>query len=205
MTLSESKSTATWGSTGQHHRCSGAEIHASATAQTGSIIGSSAIITWRSRSRYSKDLIRRCRYVEVQCDLSRGGQFLTARARRHRLSRIRSEYSGWKRPVAVLSRSRNRRLPGIVPLSPETSLVRRAMLCSGFFKTRVRPAIAMARFSRRTQPIHLVLSMAYRCNRFVNETAKSYRVFLVPIIDSLCNGSCDVTVLAFAMFFIGRL
>jgi Flp pilus assembly protein TadG len=41
-----------------------------------------------------------------------------------------------------------------------------------------------------------------QCNRFINGSAASYRVFLVPIIDELCNGRCDVNVLGFAMFFI---
>lgn len=40
------------------------------------------------------------------------------------------------------------------------------------------------------------------CNRFTSPSAKSYRLVLVPIIKNLCNGSCKVTVVQFAMFFI---
>ena len=46
------------------------------------------------------------------------------------------------------------------------------------------------------------LEMRSTCNRFIDPTLRSYRVVLVPIIESLCNGKCDVTVLDFAMFFI---
>ncbi|HUF53506.1 MAG TPA: pilus assembly protein TadG-related protein [Dehalococcoidia bacterium] len=41
-----------------------------------------------------------------------------------------------------------------------------------------------------------------QCNRFSNPNTASYRLLLVPIIDSLCNGSCDVTVVGFALFFV---
>ena len=46
------------------------------------------------------------------------------------------------------------------------------------------------------------LSIDAACNKFTNPSAASYQLVLVPVIDSLCNGSCDVTVQEFAMFFI---
>ena len=46
------------------------------------------------------------------------------------------------------------------------------------------------------------LAIAASCNKFTNPTAASYQLVLVPVIDSLCNGSCDVTVQEFALFFI---
>ena len=56
MTLSESKSTATWGLVlGNIIDVLGAEIHASATAQTGSIIGSSAIASLAVEKSVLKD------------------------------------------------------------------------------------------------------------------------------------------------------
>ncbi len=46
------------------------------------------------------------------------------------------------------------------------------------------------------------LSLVPRCNRFTSPTAASYRLILVPIIDELCNGRCDVNILGFGLFFI---
>ena len=46
------------------------------------------------------------------------------------------------------------------------------------------------------------LSIDPICNKFVNASAASYRLALLPVIDNLCNGSCDVTVQEFALFFI---
>lgn len=46
------------------------------------------------------------------------------------------------------------------------------------------------------------LAIAAVCNKFTNPTAASYQLVLVPVIDSLCNGSCDVTVQEFSMFFL---
>ena len=40
------------------------------------------------------------------------------------------------------------------------------------------------------------------CNKFTNPTAASYQLILVPVIDGLCSGSCDVTVQKFSMFFL---
>ncbi len=46
------------------------------------------------------------------------------------------------------------------------------------------------------------LAIAAICNKFTNPSAASYQLVLVPVIDSLCNGSCTVTVQEFALFFI---
>ncbi|MCH8051764.1 MAG: pilus assembly protein [Chloroflexi bacterium] len=46
------------------------------------------------------------------------------------------------------------------------------------------------------------LSIAAICNKFTNPSAASYQLILVPVIDTLCNGSCTVTVQEFALFFI---
>jgi hypothetical protein len=40
------------------------------------------------------------------------------------------------------------------------------------------------------------------CDRFVSDSAASYRVIIVPVIDGLCNGHCTVNVLGFALFFV---
>jgi hypothetical protein len=40
------------------------------------------------------------------------------------------------------------------------------------------------------------------CNPWVDGGYTSLRVIVVPIIDSLCNGSCDVTVTGFTMFWL---
>ena len=40
------------------------------------------------------------------------------------------------------------------------------------------------------------------CNRFTSPSAQSYRFVMIPVIKALCNGSCQVTVVEFAMFFI---
>ncbi|MBI1885861.1 MAG: hypothetical protein HYS09_06070 [Chloroflexi bacterium] len=45
----------------------------------------------------------------------------------------------------------------------------------------------------------------FGCDRFRNPDAASYRVIVVPVIDSLCNGQCEVDVLRFALFFIEGL
>ena len=46
------------------------------------------------------------------------------------------------------------------------------------------------------------LALVPQCNRFTSPTAESYRLILVPIIDELCTGRCDVTILGFGLFFI---
>jgi Flp pilus assembly protein TadG len=47
-------------------------------------------------------------------------------------------------------------------------------------------------------------SLTARCNRWAGVT-DSKRVVLVPVISSFCNGSCSVTILYFAMFFLNSL
>jgi len=45
-----------------------------------------------------------------------------------------------------------------------------------------------------------------RCNPFqASPPSDSQRVIIAPVIDQLCNGSCDVTILYFAMFFLEDL
>jgi len=46
------------------------------------------------------------------------------------------------------------------------------------------------------------LAIAASCNKFTSPSAASYQLVLVPVIDTLCNGSCTVTVQEFALFFI---
>ena len=46
------------------------------------------------------------------------------------------------------------------------------------------------------------LALVPQCNRFTSPTATSYRLILVPVIDELCNGRCDVTIQGFGLFFI---
>lgn len=48
----------------------------------------------------------------------------------------------------------------------------------------------------------LRLALVPQCNRFTSPTAESYRLILVPVIDELCGGRCDVTILDFGLFFI---
>lgn len=43
------------------------------------------------------------------------------------------------------------------------------------------------------------------CNPFVNSKYDSHRVMIIPIIDELCNGSCEVTITGFALFFLERV
>ncbi len=40
------------------------------------------------------------------------------------------------------------------------------------------------------------------CNPFANGTYKSLRVVIVPLVDSFCNGRCNVTITGFALFFL---
>lgn len=40
------------------------------------------------------------------------------------------------------------------------------------------------------------------CNPWTTGGYESHRVIIVPIVDALCNGSCDVTVINFGMFFL---
>ncbi len=43
------------------------------------------------------------------------------------------------------------------------------------------------------------------CNPFLASSYSSLRVLIVPVIDELCNGSCSVTVVNFALFFLERI
>ena len=40
------------------------------------------------------------------------------------------------------------------------------------------------------------------CNPFINGSYASHRVIIIPVINELCNGSCDVTILEFGLFFL---
>jgi Flp pilus assembly protein TadG len=40
------------------------------------------------------------------------------------------------------------------------------------------------------------------CNPFLEGGYESHRVLIIPVIDQLCNGSCNVTILSFALFFL---
>lgn len=40
------------------------------------------------------------------------------------------------------------------------------------------------------------------CNPFINGSYASERVIIIPVIDHLCNGSCDVTIVEFGLFFL---
>ncbi len=43
------------------------------------------------------------------------------------------------------------------------------------------------------------------CNPFVSSEYDSHRVMIIPIIDELCNGSCEVTITGFSLFFLERV
>jgi Flp pilus assembly protein TadG len=43
------------------------------------------------------------------------------------------------------------------------------------------------------------------CNSFIQSGLESRRILIVPIIDELCNGSCEVTIVDFALFFLERI
>ncbi len=43
------------------------------------------------------------------------------------------------------------------------------------------------------------------CNPFVNSQYDSHRVMIIPVIEELCNGSCEVTIVTFALFFLERI
>jgi Flp pilus assembly protein TadG len=45
-------------------------------------------------------------------------------------------------------------------------------------------------------------SINQQCNPFVSGSQPSLRVIIVPIIDQLCNGRCNVTIKGFALFFL---
>ncbi len=43
------------------------------------------------------------------------------------------------------------------------------------------------------------------CNPFVNSVFDSGRILIIPVIDELCSGSCEVTIVTFALFFLERI
>jgi hypothetical protein len=43
------------------------------------------------------------------------------------------------------------------------------------------------------------------CNSFIQSGLESRRILIVPVIDELCNGSCEVTIVDFALFFLERI
>ncbi len=43
------------------------------------------------------------------------------------------------------------------------------------------------------------------CNPFVNSEYDSHRVMIIPVIEELCNGACEVTIVTFALFFLERI
>jgi Flp pilus assembly protein TadG len=43
------------------------------------------------------------------------------------------------------------------------------------------------------------------CNPFIEGGPVSERVLIVPVIDQLCNGTCTVTIVDFALFFLERI
>lgn len=50
-----------------------------------------------------------------------------------------------------------------------------------------------------------VYRLVPECNPFVNSLYSSHRVMIIPVIETLCNGACDVTVVTFALFFLERI
>ena len=44
--------------------------------------------------------------------------------------------------------------------------------------------------------------LVQECNPFLAAGYESQRVLIVPVIDSLCEGSCTVTIVNFALFFL---
>ena len=50
-----------------------------------------------------------------------------------------------------------------------------------------------------------VYRLVPECNPFVNSQYESHRVMIIPVIEELCNGACDVTIVTFALFFLERI
>ena len=50
-----------------------------------------------------------------------------------------------------------------------------------------------------------VYSIVPACNPFTPAGVASGRVLIIPVINSLCNGSCDVTITNFALFYLERI
>lgn len=51
-------------------------------------------------------------------------------------------------------------------------------------------------------PVSGEYSLNTQCNPWLDGSYPSLRVIIVPVINSLCNGSCDVTVMSFALFWL---
>ena len=51
-------------------------------------------------------------------------------------------------------------------------------------------------------PVNGQYSLNPQCNPWLDGSYPSLRVIIVPVINSLCNGSCDVTVVSFALFWL---
>lgn len=47
-----------------------------------------------------------------------------------------------------------------------------------------------------------VYRIVQECNPYLEGSYESLRVLIVPVIDQLCNGSCEVTIVDFALFFL---
>jgi len=47
-----------------------------------------------------------------------------------------------------------------------------------------------------------VYRIVQQCNPFLPGSLESHRVLIVPVINELCNGSCEVTIVDFALFFL---
>jgi hypothetical protein len=53
-----------------------------------------------------------------------------------------------------------------------------------------------------TGPVSGKYELVNQCNRWLDGSYTSRRVIVVPIIKNLCNGSCDLTILSFALFWL---
>lgn len=51
-------------------------------------------------------------------------------------------------------------------------------------------------------PVGGQYSLNPQCNPWLDGSYPSLRVIIIPVIDSLCNGSCSVTVVSFALFWL---
>jgi Putative Flp pilus-assembly TadE/G-like len=181
----------------------GAEIGASATAQTGSIIGSSAIAPLAVEKSVFEGLNQGdAATLKYNATSAEEGNFLplvldgTGADEYGQNVQVGSEQwlcaAGYETPdCPSITSTQPGNVIGKTRDSLQWVIQNTGTACDSYGEVFVEDPTDPSR-----------LSMAYDCNRFVNETVRSYRVFLVPVIDSLCNGSCNVQVLEFAMFFI---
>jgi hypothetical protein len=51
-------------------------------------------------------------------------------------------------------------------------------------------------------PIEGRTSLRNECNPWLEGSYDSHRVILIPVVEALCNGSCNLTVTSFAMFWL---